>query len=68
MIAVTERTTEEAESFVPISGAESPARQAGWKSETKLALLAWELVRYEPEMAACLAEAGARRLGQQRTI
>lgn len=68
MTAVTERTTEEAESFVPISGAESPERQAGWRSETKLALLAWELVRYEPELADRLAEAGGRRIAQPRLI
>jgi hypothetical protein len=62
MIAVTEQQTEEAERFVPIEGAEWPVRDAAWRSSTQLEILAWELARYEPELAKRLAEAGVRRL------
>jgi hypothetical protein len=62
MIAVTEQQTEEAERFVPIEGAEWPVWDAAWRRSTQLEILAWELARYEPELATRLAEAGVHRL------
>jgi len=61
MTAVTEQITQEAESFVPMEGAEWTARDDSWRKTRRLEILAWELVRYEPELAGSLAEAGKRR-------
>lgn len=62
MTAVPETFTEEAERFAPIEGVEWATCDNAWKSETRLELVAWELARYEPELAMRIAEAGIRRL------
>lgn len=37
-------------------------RRGGWKSEARLEMLAHELVRYMPDLAASLAQQGRERL------
>ncbi len=37
-------------------------RSGNWKSETRLEMLAYDLVRYEPELAQLLVEAGRQKL------
>tara|TARA_R110002049_G_scaffold141827_1_gene303575 strand:+ start:1175 stop:1378 length:204 start_codon:yes stop_codon:yes gene_type:complete len=38
-------------------------RRGHWKSETRLEMLAHELVRYDPALASLLVEAGRQKLG-----
>lgn len=42
------------------------ASGAGWCSDTRLSLLAWEIARYEPELAEQLTTAGRLRLALHR--
>lgn len=38
------------------------SRRGSWRSETRLEMLAHELVRYEPELARMLAASGREKL------
>jgi hypothetical protein len=38
------------------------SRRGSWSSETRLEMLAHELVRYDPQLARCLADAGLEKL------
>ncbi len=50
-------------SLVDASLTDDDAGQSGgWNSETRLHVLAWELVKYMPDMARDLASAGRLRL------
>lgn len=40
---------------------EDAGHSGGWSSETRLHVLAWELVRYMPDLAGDLASAGRSR-------
>lgn len=37
-------------------------RRGGWKSETRLEMLAHELVRYDPSLASLLVESGRQKM------
>ncbi len=63
-MTATLQTDEPIESgeLAALAGLEPAAPGESWRSETRLELLAWEIARYEPELAARLADAGRRRL------
>ena len=50
------------EVFSTLTEVELAGSSESWRSETRLALLAWEIARYEPELADVLVEAGKLRL------
>lgn len=50
------------EVFSTLTEVELAGSSESWRSETRLALLAWEIARYQPDLAECLAEAGKQRL------
>ena len=38
------------------------SKKGSWKSETRLAMLSYEVTRYMPELAAMLAQGGKRKM------
>lgn len=52
----------ETRAFTALAGLEPSAPAESWRRETRLELLAWEIARYEPDLAERLAAAGRRRL------
>jgi hypothetical protein len=62
MTATVEEETYETEVFATLSQVELNDPDDSWRSETRLELLAWEIARYEPQIARQLVQAGKRRL------
>lgn len=62
MAATAEPTPPETDFFSTLPDSGSTELSKSWRSETRLEMLAWEIVRYDPSLAAQLVTAGRRRL------
>lgn len=63
MATTLEEARYETEVFASLNEVEmTEVTNEAWQSETRLAMLAWEIARYDPAIAKRLVEAGKRKL------